>query len=361
MTRNRSCRPVRTGAAAALVFTALAVVAVGSPASRPAAPDLPAGGAARHVPFAGKVDFENLRSLHVRVSINGGPPTTFEVDTGSVGVIVNAAEVPDADPNAPAGSMVYSSSGLELDGRWTPCTVAFVDGPKDEHGRVPTAELPVLAVTESRVTPGAVNGGAKPSRDPRPHMFGVGFGRGADPRPERNPFLNLTGMRAGTVRRGYTINRDGFTLGLDAAAVGAGYRFQPLKQRTLAPTVAAANPGLKDWETARGSVTIDGKRQPEAAVLIDTGLTNMMVGVPGLTEHADVAAGTEVVVDLLGGQFQYRFTVGDSGPTTPRRVTWVKPSIAGPTLNTGLRALARFDYLYDADGGYLGLRPTAGR
>ncbi len=65
-----------------------------------------------------------------------------------------------------------------------------------------------------------------------------------------------------------------------------------------------------------------------------------------------------MTVELLGGQVRYTFTVGDvKGPTTPRRVTWVKPT-SGPTVNTGLRALAAFDYLYDADGGYLGLRPV---
>ena len=42
----------------------------------------------------------------------------------------------------------------------------------------------------------------------------------------------------------------------------------------------------------------------------------------------------------------------------PIRVTYLRPSSGLPTLNTGLRALSIYDYLYDADGGYLGLRPT---
>ena len=333
-----------------------------TPATRPSTPDYAACTRSARVPFAGRVDFGDLRSMHVRVSVNGGPPTRFQVDTGSVGIIVAADEVPDVDPHAPPGSIVYSSSGVELDGVWTTATVAFVDAAKGPDGRVPTALVPVLATTEMKVHGGAVNGGAKATTRPRPHMFGVGFGRGAEPHPERNPFLNLDAMRAGTMRRGYTITRDGYTLGLAGTAVGDGYRYQPLTERPVPADVAALRPGLKDWATARGRVTVGDEMQPDVAVLIDTGLTNMMVGKPGQTEAADVPAGMPVTVDLLGGQLQYRFTVGDAkGPTTPRRVTWVKPSAAGPSVNTGLRALAAFDYLYDADGGYLGLRPVPRR
>jgi hypothetical protein len=51
--------------------------------------------------------------------------------------------------------------------------------------------------------------------------------------------------------------------------------------------------------------------------------------------------------------------VGDTtDPLTPRKVNWLKPT-HGVFVNTGLCALAAFDYLYDADGGYLGLRPKS--
>lgn len=53
----------------------------------------------------------------------------------------------------------------------------------------------------------------------------------------------------------------------------------------------------------------------------------------------------------------YEFKVGDfANPVTPRRVSWMK-YIGGPLINTGLRALAPYDYLCDAGGGCFGLRP----
>jgi hypothetical protein len=354
---NRLCRGITL---AATVIGAISVHAADAPPTTNPSPDLSAFTDSFHIPFAKPVDFDHLQGMSIRASLNGGPVTTFLVDTGSVGIIVAADEVPDIDPHAPAGSMVYSSSGIELDGVWTPVTVTFPDS-KDAQGRLATAVVPVLAASERKVTPGAVNGGnVKPTKNPKVHMFGIGFGRGKEPHPERNPFINLNEMQAGKMRRGYTITRDGFTLGLTAKNAG-GYFFQQLKDRTVSDETRAMKPGLRDWESSRGSVTVDGKPQPDAAILIDTGLTNMMIGVPGLETRSDVEPGTGVTVHLLGGQFKYDFKVGDeNNPLTPRRVTWIKPS-AGPTVNTGLRALAAFDYLYDADGGYLGLRAVVKR
>jgi hypothetical protein len=160
------------------------------------------------------VDFENLRSLSVRVSLNGGPPMRLEVDTGSTGVIVGADDVPNIDPSAPPGSITYSSSGVELVGVWTPVTMTFPDA-VDKYGHVATALVPVLAVSERKIHPGAVNGGTfTPSNHPKVFMLGIGNGRGKEPHQERNPWVNLTEMQAGTMRRGYMITRDGITLGL---------------------------------------------------------------------------------------------------------------------------------------------------
>src|ERR1700761_8704936 len=66
------------------------------------------------LPFTHPLDFNNLKGMHVRVSLNGGPPHDFQVDTGSVGIVVGADDVPNIDPKAPAGSLTYSSSGREF-------------------------------------------------------------------------------------------------------------------------------------------------------------------------------------------------------------------------------------------------------
>lgn len=310
------------------------------------------------VPFARPVDFKHLTGMTVRASLNGGPVQSFLVDTGSVGIVVSADEVPGIEPNAPAGDIKYSSSGLEMDGVWTTVTVTFPDS-KDAQGRVATARVPALAVKVRRYSGIGVNAVAHaPVLNPRVHMFGVGFGRGLEARPERNPFVNLSEMRAGTMRRGYTITRAGFALGLTAAQAGPGYVFQKLTARPVSPETSALRPGLKDWETPPGGVTVGTLDGPTGTVLMDTGLTNMMLAVPGGPMSGEVPPGEKVTVGLLGGRLHYSFKVGTGAdPLTPRRVTWIRPT-HGAFVNTGLRALSAFDYLYDADGGYFGLRPV---
>ena len=327
-----------------------------------------------HVPFANKVDYAKLGGMYVRVSFDGEPPLTLQVDTGSVGVIVGAVDLPHVDPNAPKGSITYVSSGNELDGVWTPVTITFVDAVSPD-GKPVTATLPVLAAQSYQFHPGAVNGGrattkpaakrpaattkvAGPAKPPRPRMFGVGWARGSDSHPERNPFINLTAMQAGTMRRGYTITRDGFDLGLSPANVGPGYVFEKLAPRPVSAETAALRPGLHDWADPRGSVTV-GRGEPiDVGILMDTGLTNFMIELPTVPANADVAAGTPVSVGLVGGRLGYHFTAGDKAdPSAPRRVTWT-PRQQNALVNTGLKSLSGFDYLFDADGGYFALRPT---
>ena len=57
---------------------------------------------------------------------------------------------------------------------------------------------------------------------------------------------------------------------------------------------------MKDLQAAAGTV------------LMDTGLTNMMLAVPDGPGKGDVPDGTLVTVELLGGKAQYSFKVGDA-------------------------------------------------
>lgn len=331
-------------------------------ATAPTPPDYSSYKQSYHVPFGNTkpVDFENLKSMSVRASLNGGPPMRFQIDTGSTGVIVGASDVPNIEPNSPAGSITYSSSGVELLGVWTPVTITFPDS-KDEHGNVATAVVPVLAVSERKVHPGAVNSGSfTPSKNPKVYMFGIGSGRGKEPHQEKNPWVNLKEMQAGTMRRGYTITRDGITLGLTAKAVGEGYLYEKLKEHTGEVAGAAAKQGgVRDWDSSRGWAVVGGVKCEMSGMLLDTGLTNMMIQSPTPASKGDVADGTDVTVHLLSGRLSYSFKVGDpTNPVAPRKVSWVVRT-TGPLINTGLRALALYDYLYDADGGFFGLRPVS--
>jgi hypothetical protein len=343
-------------------------VADGNPPATEPSPDYSAFTQSYHLPFSNRkeVDFDHLGSLHVRASINGGPIVSLDVDTGSTGVIVGAMDVPNIDPKAPPGSITYVSSGVEIDGVWTPATITFPDS-KDENGNVATAFVPVLAAQQRQFHAGAVNGGNRkstsaPVKNPRVFMLGIGFGRGKEPQQEKNPWVNLKEMQAGTMRRGYQITRDGITLGLSAKTIGDGYLFEKLTPRTPA-TMPAMAPFTtqKDWNGSQGWITVGGKKEDKTGVLIDTGLTNLIIWSPKVNTDVPVEPGTDVTVALLSGKLTYSFKTGDtSNPFTPRKVNWAHRD--PPTfVNTGLRALAGFDYLYDADGGYLGLRPTSGK
>ncbi len=334
----------------------------GGPAPDTMPPDYSRYTQSYHMPFGNlkPVNFEDLKSMSVRASINGGPPMRLQIDTGSTGVIVGASDVPNIDPNAPAGSITYSSSGVELLGVWTPVTITFPDS-KDANGNVATAVVPVLAVSERKVHPGAVNGSSfKPAMNPKIYMFGIGSGRGKEPHQEKNPWVNLKEMQAGTMRRGYTIARDGITLGLTAKTVGEGYLYEKLKEHTgTVGDAAAKQGGVRDWDSSRGWAVVGGEKCVESGMLLDTGLTNMMIQAPSPASKGDVADGTDVTVHLLSGRLSYSFKVGDTAnPVAPRKVSWVVRT-TGPLINTGLRALALYDYLYDADGGYFGLRPVS--
>ncbi|MCV6967175.1 hypothetical protein H7J50_25735 [Mycobacterium intermedium] len=301
------------------------------------------------VPWLDSPDFSDLRrTLKIQASVNGGKVSSYTVDTGSVGLVVPASEVPNIPPGSPPGSLTYSSSGLKLTGVWATLPISFPQAVNARGANVAAqAIVPVLAVTEASCTGSGVN--SSRCRNHIPHMLGVGFGRGKTERtaPDHNPFLNLTEMVAGTMRRGYIIGRGGLVLGLtDSNTVGA-WTMQPLKDAG-----EPASGTHHDWTPLTGGFTVGSDVRHEGTVLIDTGLLNMIVEDDGLPSGGEVPAGTDMSITL--GGVNYRFRVGDGGAQTPSRVNYARAS-RGAFVNTGLRALGRYDLLFDADGGFLGL------
>lgn len=303
------------------------------------------------VPWVDSPDFADLRhTLQIKATVNAGTVSSYTVDTGSVGMVVPASEVPDIPAGLPSGSLTYSSSGLKLTGVWARLPITFPQAMNATGKNVAAqAEVPVLAVTEAVCTGSGVNSGR--CRPHIPHMLGVGFGRGTTERtaPDHNPLLNLSEMVAGTMRRGYIIGRDGLLLGLTAANVTGAWTMQ-----SLTDAGAQASGTHHDWNPLAGGFTL-GSDKHEAKVLIDTGLLNMIVEDSGLPSHGEAAAGTVMTIAL--GSVSYRFDVDDGGAQTPSRVNYARASHGG-FINTGLRALGHLDLLFDADGGYLGLRAS---
>jgi hypothetical protein len=303
------------------------------------------------VPYVGTPNFANLSSLlTVEAQVNGGTVKNYTIDTGSVGVVVPASEVPNIPANSPSGSITYSSSGLQLNGVWATLPMTFPQAVNGYGGsEVATATVPVLAVTSSSCTGVGPNAGN--CTGAIPHQLGVGFGRGTTVQtsPVYNPFLNLAEMTAGTMRRGYIIQRAGLVLGLTAANVGSSFVTQTL---TSAGTPAAGT--HNDWVTPTGGFTLGSVMPATGVVLIDTGLTDMILEASGEPSSGTVSNGTAMTITI--GTQSYSYLVGDGGVQTPTSVNWAIYSTK-TFVNTGLRALGHFDLLFDADNGLYGLRP----
>jgi len=289
------------------------------------------------------------RYIHANMSINGGEPESIGADS-----------VPGFTPGGETGELTYSSSGRRNTGFYRMLPITFPDakyhGPDDGKPHIATAVVRVLVVTKVTCTyTGPNSAGCKPTDHPRIHMMGIGFGRG----PERasapnNAFISLIEMNAGTMRAGYIITHGGIQLGLTDAST-AGFNFQKLLPRDGAvPPDSAGSP--KDWTTEPGSFSVNGKLSPQGTVLMDTGLNDGIFAIEGESKPAPIPDGTPITIYLPGGKYSYSFKVGDNAVGTPTKADWSAPH-AGTYVNTGLHAFNLFDYLYDADGGYLGLRP----
>jgi len=102
---------------------------------------------------------------------------------------------------------------------------------------------------------------------------------------------------------------------------------------------------------------------------MDTGVAAMYLTVPESQAPAELRTFNDVGPTLVAGakltisipaenspQALYTFPVGDDlNPLAPRKLNLVGGSRA-PFVNTSVRFLNGFDYLYDADGGFVGLR-----
>jgi len=304
---------------------------------------------AYQIPYTNSPTFGNLTStLQINATVGGGSEHAFTIDTGSVGVVLPATDIPTIPPNSPSGTLTYSSSGLQLTGVWATVPITFPDAIiYGGAASTATATIPVLAVTSSLCTGSGVNAGS--CTGAIPHELGIGFGRGTTVQtsPLYNAALNLTNMLAGTMRRGYLIEREGLVLGLTNADVNPAYVTQAL---TSAGTPAAGT--YNDWQTPTGGFVLGTGSQLNGTVLIDTGLLDMFLEDTSLPSSGQPANNTAVKIVI--GTHDYIFNVGDGGDATPTSVNYATPS-HGTFVNTGLRALGHYNLLYDADGGLFGL------
>lgn len=295
----------------------------------------------------------------------GGEPRPILMDTGSTGIVVSADRIPNVDglPSRP-GRLVYSSSGRIMIGRWvtTPAEIIGRNG-----ASVDIAPLPVLAVTAIACTARARD--CTPEDHPaHVAMMGVGFGREYDGQtestPDRNPLLNLARTGSDQLRRGYVITRTGVHVGLTRANTRGDFHFIPLERN---PSI----PG--EWKGVPVCITVNRQAPPSCGSgLVDTGVTAMFLTLPpgavtGATDQdgtprVGLAPGTMVSFDFPGGASRpaaahYDLVVGGSSPLAPTEVH-LNTTRPEPFVNTGVHFLNGFDYLYDADGGFVGFRAS---
>lgn len=202
--------------------------------------------------------------------------------------------------------------------------------------------------------------------------FGIGFdrsGQGTSPTDNSvnqayNAFLNLTEMQSGNMRAGYVITPDNIILGLDKSI--SDYSYTDLTPTGLSQT--ANRP--PDWQPATGTLTYGNQTYGTGPIVIDMGIPSGIITLPG--QSVTSPFNQQLTVDLLnsGGELAYNINYNNANNLlSPTDVAFFNP-LAGnysenapqqnnQFFNTGRYVFSGFNYLYDATGGYLGLKPIS--
>jgi hypothetical protein len=295
------------------------------------------------VPFT--VDSSLTNGLHVFAALGGGSPHRFQVDTGSVGIVVPRHRLgPDYQKFdcSQDTEFRYASTGRAYWGQWVKVPVVLgVPATWDGTGDYPVAEVEVFAVD----SPAGFDGG----------VLGIGFAIGglADGGPARNPLLHLTYLAA-HLSQGYIVSSRAIEAGLTSLNT-VGFALIGLSRD------AAAN----DWMQPVGSLGLPGGFTVDLPVLMDTGIDEMLLWLdvdkrpPALANDIRFPDNIEVSIAVPPAErvtkpaLQYAFITGDtSQPMAPVYVEWRN----GHGINTGRNVLADADYLYDAARGRIGFR-----
>jgi hypothetical protein len=299
---------------------------------------------------------------------------TYTIDTGSLGVVVPLADLPqNANVIGPGavGVKYYDSSGNTYAGNYylTPVRI------QTSASTVQTQTIMVLAINKaycSGPTTKSCYTGAPPT--PNLHYIGVGFNRdgttGGDlfTSPVYNAFLHITNASNGTdVTPGYYLTPasssgtpTGLRLGISS---NTGYSLVNLAPNPAVPGDFLPQSGCFSFPPA-------SPNQFCGTALLDVGIDYMFIDAPraqwpaGTHNSSDqVPAGVNMEI-LMGSMtmpapLQYPFTTvlpPTTPPTdgTPTQVQWID----NPTIfvNTGRRPLYIYNYLYNGQCGQVGFK-----
>jgi hypothetical protein len=308
--------------------------------------------------YAQRIDLNT--TLKVMIGFGAGPPGSFAVDTGSVGVVAPKSELPKGVKRAVAGYITYTSSGLVVNGFWTePIDIAL-----DVSGAI--AHVSVFAATDSHCVRPSSNVCHPGSL---PHLLGIGFGRpDSYASPDRNPLINIRNLPAG-VPSNYRITHTGIELGITNASSIPGLHTIRLAKFTRPGLL---NQPVTDYKTPPGLITVNSGLPQNATILIDTGISDALIAL-GSGEPSEciplprepkkdciVETGTRFRLSMLDGAALISFAFGDDGEATPSSGHWIHLNPReGSFMNTGIRPLAKFDVFYDYTRGVFGLNPAS--
>ncbi|QTL03048.1 hypothetical protein J5J86_20140 [Aquabacter sp. L1I39] len=331
-----------------------------------AGPDLSGSGQSVFLPYlnAPLASAPITRPPQVGVSV-GGAVVRAVLDTGSTGVVIAARAIPNLSQlkSLGPGTITYTSSGRIMRGDWVVAPVTL-SGPNG--AQVTSRPIPVLAVRRIDCLKAARNCRVR-THPTHVAMVGIGFAREKDRQaegtPDRNPLLNLPAMGTpeapGAMRRGYVVTKQGIQVGVTAEGA-KGFTFAKLDKSDRFP----------DWAPIPVCLSLNDRQPPACGtVLVDTGVDTMYLTLPasqlnGQTVQAPDGKPTlppsaRLNLDLLGeGKgVSYAFAVGNAADSVaPARVILVPRPGEEAFVNTSVRLLNRFDYLFDADAGYAGFR-----
>lgn len=299
---------------------------------------------------------------------------TYTIDTGSLGTIVTASDLPpnDAGINAlvigPAGPGVkcYDSSDNAFYGNYylAPVDIQITSG--SSTTTVQTNPIIVLGVNKFCKVPNCMstNNPTNCQTNPAFHYLGVGFNRNSTAAgdlfnsPTANAFLHITDANNGTdINPGYILSQNGVTLGINSTS---GYNLINLTANVNVPGDWNAQPACY------GFPQLPPPNQFCGTGLLDVGINEMFIDLP----FAQRPAGTfdsnnevpaNLTMNVLMGtpsnpaaSYTYTTVQPPTQPTGPAPTysQWIdKPATF---VNTGRNPLNCYDYLFEGQCGQVG-------
>jgi hypothetical protein len=307
--------------------------------------------------------------LDVTAALGGGASHVFEIDTGSLGVVVPATELgPQAIGPGPAGVKFYDSDGYEFFGNYYLSPITFTDASGAAHTTIP---IVVLGTTSTGCHAGY------PSCTPPAntiHLLGVGFDRNGSEAgdlfsgPTANPFLQLEEeVSTNAISAGYVLSAGSTRVGSFAvlgvtASLEAMFATYPLE-----PSAAVSG----DWNAATGCFGFPSFAANVfcGEMLVDVGFGGMFLELPTADRPASFAnidppSGTMMSIvapaatgtPALAYAFTYAPSATPSAGAAPASIAWSGTSAT--FVNTGRHLLSAADYLVDATCGVVGFAPS---